>query len=154
MNWFDIVIIAVILILGLIGLWRGATKTIFGIAGLVGGIILASHWYKELASLISPEKEIWASIVAFLIILITVLVLSAIASQLIKQLLNAVLLGWLDRGIGFALGVIIGLALCTLFVVVLSKIPGTGAFLSRSVLASFLIEQVPLFTISEPAQLV
>ncbi|GAI56481.1 unnamed protein product, partial [marine sediment metagenome] len=45
MNWLDILIIVVTLFLGMLGLWRGAIKAVFGIVGLIGGIALAGHYY-------------------------------------------------------------------------------------------------------------
>jgi len=52
MNWLDIVILAITIILGLMGLRRGAIKTVFGIVGLLGGIVLAGHYYQPLASVL------------------------------------------------------------------------------------------------------
>ncbi len=154
MNWLDIAIIVVTLSLGMFGLLKGATKAIFGVAGLIGGIVLANYWYKSVANILSPGGTIWPSIVAYAIIVISVLILSAIISQLIKRLISAVMLGWLDRVIGFILGAGIGLALCLAFVAAISRVPGTEGFISHSAIATFLINQFPMITIHRTGQLV
>ncbi len=154
MNWLDIVIIVTTLSLGMLGLWKGATKAIFGIAGLIGGIILAGHWYKVVSSILSPEGAIWSIIAAYAIIVIVTLIVSAIISQLITQLIHAVMLGWVDRAIGFILGVGIGLVLCIAFLAAISKIPGTEGLISQSSLATFLIRQFPLFITPQTGQLI
>lgn len=154
MNWLDIVIIIIIFILGMLGLWKGATKAIFSIAGLVGGIILAGHLYKEVAGILSTEETIWSSIAAYAIIVVATLIVATIISHLIIQLIRAVMLGWLDRVIGFMLGAGIGLALCIAFVAAISKIPGTEEFISQSSLATFLISQFPMFISTQEAQLI
>ena len=47
-NWFDAAIIALIVLFGLRGLTNGIIKEIFGILGLIGGLILAVR-YKAMA---------------------------------------------------------------------------------------------------------
>lgn len=154
MNWLDIVIIVVILSLGMFGLLKGSTRAIFGVAGLVGGIVLANYWYKSVANILSPEGAIWSSIAAYAIIVISILILSAIISQLITKLVFAVMLGWLDRAIGFILGAGIGLALCIAFVAAISTVPGTEGLISHSVIATFLVKQFPMIIIPRTWQLI
>ncbi len=47
LDWF----LAVLFAFGILrGLWRGAISQVFGIAGLLGGFLLASHTYESVAS--------------------------------------------------------------------------------------------------------
>lgn len=154
MNWLDIAFIVVIFSLGMFGLLKGATRAIFGVAGLIGGIVLAWYWYKSLATILSPEGAIWSSIAAYAIILVSILILSTIISQFITKLISAAMLGWLDRIIGFILGAGIGLALCIAFVAAISKVPGTEGFISHSAIATFLINQFPMIIVPRTGQLV
>jgi len=154
MNWLDIAIIVIIFSLGIFGLLKGATKAIFGIAGLIGGIALASYWYKSLTVILFPEGAIWSSIAAYAIIVVSILILSAIISQLITRLISAVMLGWLDRVIGFILGAGIGLALFMAFITAISKVPGTEGFISQSAIATFLINQFPALIIPRSGHIV
>lgn len=145
MNWLDIVIIVVAVLLGLVGLRQGIIKTVFGIAGLIGGIVLAGRYYSGLAALLSPAGATWANIAAYAIILIATLIVAGVIGWLVAKLVHLVLLGWLDRLVGCVLGVFIGGLLCAaILAIVVKYYPGTEAVISQSGLARFLMERFPL----------
>jgi len=145
MNWLDIVIIVVTLLLGMLGLWRGVIKTVFGIAGLIGGIALAGHYYLPLASILSPAEAIWSRIAAYLIILVATLIIASIVGWFVARLVHITTLGWVDRLIGFVLGAGIGGILCAAVLAIVSKyLPSMGEVTSHSVMARLLMEQFPL----------
>lgn len=145
MNWLDIVIIIVTLLLGMLGLWRGAIKAVFGIVGLIGGIALAGRYYLPLASILSASGAIWSRIAAYLIILVAILIIASIVGWLVARLAHIVMLGWVDRLIGFILGAAIGGILCAAVLAIVSKyLPSTGGVISQSVMAKLLMEQIPL----------
>ncbi len=145
MNWLDIVIIVVAVLLGIAGLRQGIIKTAFGIAGLIGGIVLAGRYYGGLAALLSPAGATWANIAAYAIILIATLIVAGVIGWLVAKLVHIVLLGWLDRLGGCVLGVVIGSLLCAAVLAIVGKYyPGTEAVISQSVIAKFLMERFPL----------
>ena len=145
MNWLDIVIIVVAALFGLIGLWRGAIRTAFSIAGLILGIILAGRYYGPFAALLSPGGASWAEIAAYAIILIATMIVAGVIGWIVAKLVHITLLGWLDRLVGGILGVGIGLLLFAAMLAVVSKyLPGSVETISQSALARFLIEGFPL----------
>lgn len=145
MNWLDIVIIAVAIIFGFVGLWRGAIRTAFGIAGLIGGIALAGHYYGSLADVLFPDGAAWAKIAAYAIILVATLIVAGVVGWLVAKLVHITMLGWLDRLIGFILGAGIGSILCAAILTILSKYwASVGEVVSQSVMARLLMEQFPL----------
>jgi len=145
MNWLDIVIIVVAVLLGIWGLRQGIIRTLFGIAGLIGGIVLAGRYYGGLAALLSPSGATWANIAAYAIILIATLIVAGVIGRFVAKLVHIVLLGWLDRLVGCILGVIIGSLLCAAVLAIVGKYyPGTEAVISQSVLAKFLMGGFPL----------
>jgi membrane protein required for colicin V production len=145
MNWLDIVIIVVAVLLGIVGLRQGIIKTVFGIAGLIGGIVLAGRYYDELAAVLSPSGATWVNIAAYAIILIATLIVAGVIGRLVAKLVHLVLLGWLDRLVGCILGVFIGGLLCAaILAIVVKYYPGTEAVISQSGLARFLMERFPL----------
>ena len=145
MNWLDIVIIVVAAVFGLVGLWRGAIRTAFGIAGLVLGIILAGRCYQPFAALLSPGGASWAGIAAYAIILIATMIVAGVIGWIVAKLVHITLLGWLDRLVGGILGVGIGLLLVAAMLAIVSKyLPGSVETISQSALARFLIERFPL----------
>jgi len=145
MNWLDIVIIVVAVLLGIVGLRQGIIKTVFGIAGLIGGIVLAGRYYGGLAALLSPSGATWANIAAYAIILLATLIVASVIGWFVARLVHLTILGWLDRLVGCVLGVIIGSLLCAAVLAIVGKYyPGTEAVISQSVIAKFLMERFPL----------
>ena len=145
MNWLDIVIIVVAVLLGFAGLRQGIIKTVFGIAGLIGGIVLAGRYYSGLAALLSPAGATWVNIAAYAIILIATLIVAGVIGWLVTKLVHFAMLGWLDRLVGCVLGVFIGSLLCAAVLAILLKYsPSTEAVISQSVIARFLMQQFPL----------
>jgi len=153
MNWLDIVIIVVAVLLGLAGLRQGIIRTAFGIAGLIGGIVLAGRYYDELAALLSSSGATWANIAAYAIILIATLIVAGVVGSLVAKLVHLVLLGWLDRLVGCVLGVFIGGLLCAaVLAIVVKYYPGTEAVISQSGVAKFLMEGFPLLLALLPGE--
>ena len=153
MNWLDIVIIVVAVLLGLAGLRQGIIRTVFGIAGLIGGIVLAGRYYDGLAALLSPSGATWANIAAYAIILFATLIVAGVIGWLVAKLVHFAALGWLDRLVGCILGVVIGGLICAaVLAIVLKYYPSTEAVISQSGLARFLMEQFPLLLALLPGE--
>ena len=145
MNWLDVVIVVIGIIFGVVGLWKGAIKTAFGIVGLVGGIALAGHYYQPLANVLSPDGASWAGIAAYAIILVATLVIAAIAGWFVAKLVHITMLGWIDRLIGFIFGAAMGSMLCAAVLAIVSKyFPSMGEVITQSIVARFLMERFPL----------
>lgn len=145
MNWLDIVIIVVVVFLGIAGLRQGMIRTVFGIAGLIGGIFLAGRYYDELAALLFPSGAIWGNIAAYAIIAVATLVVAGVIGWLIAKLVNFAALGWLDRLVGCILGVVIGSLLCAaILAIVVKYYPGMEATINQSLIARFLVGGFPL----------
>ncbi len=145
MNWLDIVIIVVAAFFGLFGLWQGAIKALFGLAGLVGGIVLAGRYYDDLAGILSPSGATWSEVAAYALIVIATLVAAGAIGWLVSHLVHITMLGWLDRLIGFLLGAAVGCLLCAAILAIISKyFPGSQSIISQSAVAKFLMEQFPL----------
>jgi membrane protein required for colicin V production len=145
MNWLDIVIIIVVVSLGIAGLRQGLIRTVFGIAGLIGGIFLAGRYYDELALRLFPSGAIWGNIAAYAIILIATLVVAGVIGWLLAKVINFAALGWLDKFMGFILGVVIAGLLCAAILAIAVKFyPGMEATINQSVIARFLVGGFPL----------
>jgi membrane protein required for colicin V production len=156
MNWLNIVIIVVALLSALWGLRQGVIKTVFGIAGLIGGIFLAGRYYGWLAALLSPSGATSANIAAYVIILLATLIVASVVGWLVAKLLHVVMLGWLDwldKLGGFVLGGVIGGLFCAAILAIVSKYySGAEAVISQSMIAKFLMEGFPLLLALLPGE--
>ena len=145
MNWLDVVILAITIPFGIFGLWKGAIRAVFGVGGLIGGIALAGHFYRPLAGILFPSGAIWSGIAAYALILIATLVIASVIGWFIAKLVHIVMLGWLDRLIGFILGAVVGSMLCAAILAILGKyLPGMETVITQSGVARFLMGQFPL----------
>jgi membrane protein required for colicin V production len=145
MNWLDIVIIVIAGLFAMMGLWKGAIRAAFGIAGLIGGIVLAGRYYQTLALLLSPGGATWAKIAAYAIILIVILIVASVIGWIVAKLVHITLLGWVDRLLGFIFGAAVGCMLCVAALAIVSKyLPGTEGTIAQSTVARFLMQQFPL----------
>jgi membrane protein required for colicin V production len=148
MNWLTILIIVVIVGLGIAGLRQGMIRTVFGIAGLIGGIFLAGRYYGELAERLFPAGAIWGNIAAYAIIAIGTLVVAGVIGWLLAKLVNFAALGWLDKFMGFILGVVIaGLLFAAILAIALhfaDYYPSVETTINQSIIARFLVTAFPL----------
>lgn len=153
MNGLDIVIIVIILLFGLAGLWKGAIRAAFSVAGLIGGIALAGRHYQALASILFPSGAIWPGIAAYVIILLATLLIANVVGWLVARLIHVTMIGWVDRIVGFVFGVSVGGMLCAAVLAIVSKyLPGMNEIVSHSAMARLLLEQIPLLLVLLPEE--
>jgi membrane protein required for colicin V production len=105
---FDLVILAITLILGLKGLFRGLIKEVFGIIGIIGAIFVASRISKEIGDLIAPilvlENEATIKLIGFIVALVSVWLVVYSAGIIVSKIFSASGLGIVDRIFGFVFG--------------------------------------------------
>ena len=105
---FDLIIIAITLILGLKGLFRGLIKEVFGIIGIIGAIFVASRISKEVGDLLAPvlvlENEATIKLIGFVVSLVGVWLVVYSAGVVVSKIFSASGLGVIDRIFGFVFG--------------------------------------------------
>lgn len=105
---FDLIIIAITIILGLKGLFRGFIKEVFGIIGIVGAIFVASRISQEtgelLAHVLNLENSATIKLIGFIVALIAVWLVVYSAGVVISKIFSASGLGAIDRILGFVFG--------------------------------------------------
>jgi membrane protein required for colicin V production len=130
MNAIDYAILVVLLISVGVGIFRGAIREVFNIAGWVMAFVLA-HSY---AGVLAPQFGEWASepvlrlVSAWLIIFLVVLAATSLIASLLSGVAKKIGLGGVDRGIGAAIGLLRGgLVLVGLTLAIgLTKFPQAG----------------------------
>ena len=147
MNWLDWVLVASLGFSIISGLKKGLVKTVFGIAGMVVGIILASRYYNLLApNLTFISQENLAKIAAFVIIVAAISLIANILGAIFKKIVSMLTLGWVDRLSGAVLGLALGAISLgvTLALLIKFSIFGLDQIISQSWLAALLLKTYPL----------
>ena len=153
-------IILLIIILGFfIGGWqRGLIKTLAGLVGLVVGIILASHYYPQVADWLMSytffdTKENLANIISFAFIFFIVNGLVGVGAFIVDKTFNILsfipFLKTINRLAGAILNLVTGIILLGILIVVLVKFPVfafVNPYLERSEIAPYLILIIKLLS--------
>lgn len=108
-NLFDIIVISLVLILGIKGVINGLIKEIFVLAGLIGGVFVASRTASLVGDLIDQnllhlENKSSLSLIGFVAVLVGVWLLSIILASIVKKMVSMSGLGFIDRFLGFIVG--------------------------------------------------
>jgi len=107
--YFDLIVGAIVLLLGLKGILNGFFKELFGLVGIIGGIFIASRFGDEVGKAISDaifhfENEAAVSFTGFLVALALFWVAMILLGALFKKLSKESGLGVVDRIFGFVIG--------------------------------------------------
>lgn len=108
-NYFDVVIAAIVLLLGIKGFMHGFIKEVFGLIGLVGGVYFASRLSGTAAEFIDTnflhlENTSLLKLIGFLAILVIIWLSATILGSIFSKLTSASGLGFLNRLFGFIAG--------------------------------------------------
>lgn len=109
LNYFDIAVGSVILLLGLKGLLNGFSKEVFGLIGVVGGVFVASHLGGIIGKFLSDilfhfESSTSINLVGFIFALGIFWLIMVLLGSGFKKLSSLSGLGPLDRILGFVMG--------------------------------------------------
>jgi len=108
-NYLDVIISAIVLLLGIKGFMHGFIKEVFGLAGLIGGVYFASRLAGTAADFIDTnffhlDNIALLKLIGFLAILIIVWLGATILGSIFSKLTSTSGLGFLNRMFGFILG--------------------------------------------------
>ncbi len=109
LNYFDLVVGIIILLLGLKGIINGFFKELFGLIGIIGGIFVASRLGDSVGGLVSDtifkfESQAAVTFVGFIATLIIFWAMMIILGMLFTKLSKASGLGPVDKVFGFVVG--------------------------------------------------
>lgn len=116
-NSIDVVVIILVMIPAGLGLKSGLLKSIFSLAGIIAGLIVATHYNDKLISLLGFLKmdQKLISLISFIGVIIFFYGISVFLAGKISRL-NAVTKTF-DKVLGAALGIAKGLIIASLFLI-------------------------------------
>ncbi len=126
LNFLDIFALALMLFLFVRGWFRGISRELTSLVGLILGLGLAFRYYPELASelrLRFPSISSFSVVIAFALIFFLVIVFFSIIGVLLNKLLKAVWLGWLDRWGGAVFGLVEAVLILSVLFFAISMLP-------------------------------
>ena len=145
MSWLDIIVLAVIAFAALFGFKAGIIKAVLSLAGVVGGVVLAGHYYAPLSEQLTFISQPGvAKIVAFAIILAGVVIIAAIIAAVLRWVTSLMMLGWVNRLGGAIFGLLMGGVICGALLAAWVKFIGMNGVIGDSVLAQTLLDYFPL----------
>jgi membrane protein required for colicin V production len=126
---FDIIVIAVIVILAFFGLRRGLTSEAVKLIGIIVSVIIAVNYYTialKLFTNIFSFSEGLQVVVSFLIVFLVTYFVIQLLGSILKRIIRALKLGWFDHIFGLLFGAIKGLVIVTCIVWIISIFPEIG----------------------------
>ncbi len=112
-NYFDIVILLVLLFFTLRGAFRGAIEELTGLLSVVVGIFAARQYATDVSVHLKPFlAEEWIVPAAFVLIFFICIVIVALLGYFLRSVLDALLVGFVDHALGAAVGAVKGFIIC------------------------------------------
>ena len=126
--WIDIAVVALTLILGVKGIINGLIKELFGLIGLIGGLVVATRFSDVAEKFINEniykfDNSSMLQFVAFVSLWIVFWLICLLIGKFLAKMLALSGLGFLDRLGGFVVG---SAKIFLTFAAVLAVASGTG----------------------------
>ncbi|KPH53787.1 CvpA family protein [Helicobacter pullorum] len=109
LSYFDLIIGALILLIGIKGIVNGFIREVFGLFGIVGGVYIASVYSTQAGEWISQniytfENPSAIALIGFLVLLIVVWVASLVVAEILQRAVNMSSQSTMNRMLGFCFG--------------------------------------------------
>lgn len=123
MTWFDLLILATLLISTGLGVMRGLIREVFSLVLWILGLWLASKFSSAAAVLFTPfiDTPSLRSIAAFIAVFLLIVISGNLLAHLLRHVLKKAGLSGIDRGLGGVFGVLRALLLAALMVLLIQS---------------------------------
>jgi len=124
MTWFDYGVLTVLGLSLLLGAIHGLMREVVSLAGWIAAFVLATA-FSGIVAVQLPDSlgPLLSGLLSFLLIFVVVLLVSGMVGLVLSLLVRAVGLGFLDRLLGAAFGVVRGVAIALLAVLLAGLTP-------------------------------
>ena len=121
----DLVFLSIVVLFAVLGVVRGFIKELFARGAPVLGLWAAVLLYRRVNEFFEPyiKIHILSLIVSFLMVFIVVYIILMIVRNIVSGIFGGEILKGLDRILGFAFGIVEGLALVALLLILLQAQP-------------------------------
>ncbi len=147
MNPIDLLILVLVIGGGFLGWVNGLVKWLFTFLGFIVGVFVASRLYETLDWAVPlVDSDGVRQFVIFILIVAAASIGGWMLGRAIKTALSILLMGWVDRGAGMALGLLVGLLAGSAVALAASTVPSDGVrqAVEDSLLADTLLDATTL----------
>jgi len=154
MNWVDMVLIALVLLCGAVGMWTGLIRAAFGALGVVLGILVAAQLSNNLSSLYASHisNETVANVIAYGLIILLSVILARVVAIVVRKAVYMLFMGWIDRAAGLALGLVAGVAISWVSIAGLAEVAYHPGLIDKAVSAGALEDRVNVVQVQQGLQ--
>ena len=140
MNLFDLMVVLLVVLHGAMGFREGLVKGLVSLAGLFLTVVLLALFAGEitgLAKTVPLVPDAVAVPLAFVVLLVAGIILSAVIGAVLSGMIHVTPLGFVDNGLGTALGILKALFVAAIIAYPLSLAPKSGFFGGQFVSSQF-----------------
>jgi membrane protein required for colicin V production len=141
LNYFDWFLIVVLAWSTIMAFLRGLLLELFGLGGLIAGVLLASWNYPALAPILGRviTASAIANVVAFLLIAVVVMIVCALVGKALHHTADAIGLGFFDRLLGAVFGYLRGCLLCVAILMAVTAFLPPAPAVAKSSLSPYFL---------------
>ena len=111
MNWLDLLVVIIVIIMAIEGFFAGMVRKIAQIAGIIAGLLAATYYYAKVSDLILEKfafSEVISDISSYAMVFIIVYAIVSIAGKIVGILVRFAPVKAIDRLGGASIGLIAG----------------------------------------------
>ena len=127
MSSIDVVFLVIIGIFTGLGIWKGFFREVLGLAGIVLGIVFGIIFFgpvsKALSNFLPGIPAIIWPFISFVFIFAAIYIGSRLLAGVLAKISSAVMLGWLNRLLGGAIGALKGSILISIILILVGFFP-------------------------------
>ena len=154
MNTFDIVVVAVVGGLTVLGLWKGLVKQLVALAGVVAGYMIAMRFYGPVSGFLTSFRPGTAKVISFVIIFVACILCAHLLGYAAGKLLGISGLGFLNRVGGGLVGFVKGCVIVSLVVFIwIAFLPENNNLFKGSSTIRYILPAVEVMKNTTPADL-
>jgi len=121
LNFFDIALLLLLLLFLLRGVMNGFLAEFSSLLGLFGGLWYANYAYTDLVPYLANviKNAFWRDLAAYGLVFVCVLAAVALLARMASKAFSLIAPPFLDKGLGAMLGLVRGMAVCSVSLVLL-----------------------------------
>jgi membrane protein required for colicin V production len=119
LNGLDVLLIALVGVLALLGVMKGLTRLLIGIGTLIAALVLATQFHETAAETLVgwiPLSEPALRLIAYVMVFLGTMVAGGVVAMMMRRLLKVAMLTWADRLAGAAVGLAAAMLMAALLI--------------------------------------